>query len=163
MVELCASTIKGRAILENTPVRHPQGRYQASSRDLGVSQPPQGVDQLTHPLDTAGEAVSGDPALRRAQTRQIALNFRNFRNLEVTSDAVRPVMAVYWGGEAMTLNVCHDCTCVAAGSPIMHSFCGLLGPGTSPKCARNEIWTVYAAFSAVETPSGASGCCAQYG
>ena len=88
--------------------------------------------------------MSGDPALRRAQTRQIALNFRNFRNLEVTSDAVRPVMAVYWGREAMTLIVCHDCTCVAAGSPVMHSFCGLLGPGTSPKkmCARNEIWTV---------------------
>jgi len=121
--------------ITETPVRHPQGRYQASSRDLGVSQPPQGVDQLTHPLDTAGEAVSGDPALRRAQTRQIALNFRNFRNLEVTSDAVRPVMAVYWGCEAMTLIVCHDCTCVAAGSPVMHSFCGLLGPGTSPKCA----------------------------
>ena len=81
------------------------------------------------------EAASGDPALRRAQTRQSALNFRNFRNLEVTSDAVRPVMAVYWGCEAMTLIVCHDCTCVAAGSPVMHSFCGLLGPGTSPKCA----------------------------
>ena len=141
----------------------PQGRYQVASRDLGLSQPPQDVDQLTHPLDTAGEAVSGDPALRRAQTRQIALNFRNFRNLEVTSDAVRPVMAVYWGCEAMTLIVCHDCTCVAAGSPVMHSFCGLLGPGTSPKCARNEIWTVYAAFSGVETPSGASGCCAQHG
>ena len=59
--------------ITETPVRHPQGRYQASSRDLGVSQPPQGVDQLTHPLDTAGEAVSGDPALRRAQTRQSAL------------------------------------------------------------------------------------------
>ena len=121
-------------ITEST-VEHLQGRHQAFSRDLGLSQPPQGVDQLTHPLDTAGEAVSGDPALRRAQTRQIALNFRNFRNLEVTSDAVRPVMAVYWGGEAMTLIVCHDCTCVASGSPVMHSFCGLLGPGTWPKCA----------------------------
>ena len=29
-----------------TPVRHPRGRYQAASRDLGLSQPPQGVDQL---------------------------------------------------------------------------------------------------------------------
>ena len=75
-------------ITEST-VEHLQGRHQAFSRDLGVSQPPQGVDQLTHPLDTAGEAVSGDPALRRAQTRQI---------VEVTSDAVRPVMAVYWHG-----------------------------------------------------------------
>jgi len=64
--------------ITETPVRHPQGRYQASSRDLGVSQPPQGVDQLTHPLDTAGEAVSGDPALRRAQTRQSALNLGEY-------------------------------------------------------------------------------------
>ena len=64
-------------ITEST-VEHLQGRHQAFSRDLGVSQPPQGVDQLTHPLDTAGEAVSGDPALRRAQTRQSALNLGEY-------------------------------------------------------------------------------------
>lgn len=65
------------SVTEST-VEHLQGRHQAFSRDLGVSQPPQGVDQLTHPLDTAGEAVSGDPALRRAQTRQSALNLGEY-------------------------------------------------------------------------------------
>ena len=45
-----------------------------------------------------------------------------FRILEVTSDAVPQVMAVYWGCEAMTLIVCRDCTCVAAGSPVIHAF-----------------------------------------
>ena len=61
--------------ITETRVVPPQGRYQAASRDLGLSQPPQDVNQLTHPLDTAGGAVSGDPGLRRAQTRQSALNF----------------------------------------------------------------------------------------
>ena len=122
--------------------------------------------------------MSGDPGLRRAQTRQSALNFvvcavlfrlfgtvglfnklqtqvlfRSFRMLEVISVAVRPVMTVYWGWEAVTLVVCHKGTCVAAGSPIMHSFCGRLGPGTSPKCARNEIWTVYAAYTEMDGSS----------
>ena len=107
-----------------TPVRHPQGRYQAASRDLGLCcpSPPQGVDQLT-PLgyrERSRERRPGPPPTRS-----------NAPKLEVTSDAVRPVMTVYWGCDAVTLVVCHDCTCVAAGSRIMHSFCGLLGPGTS--------------------------------
>ena len=97
--------------------------------------------------------MSGDPGLRRAQTRQSALNFRKFRILEVNADAVRPVMTVYWGWEAVTLIACHEGTCVAAESPIMHSFYGMLGPGTSPKCARNEIWTVYAPFTEMDGSS----------
>ena len=83
----------------------------------------------------------------------------NAPNLEVTFQikyavlVCGRVMTVYWGCEAVPLIVCHDCTCVAAGSPIMHSFCGRLGPGTSPKCARNEIWTVYAAYTEMDGSS----------
>ena len=73
--------------ITGTPVVPPQGRYQAASRDLGLSQPPQDVDQLTHPLDTAGGAVSGNPGSPSRSNAKSAQNWPqiwNFGTLEVS-------------------------------------------------------------------------------
>ena len=54
---------------------------------LGLSQPPQDVDQLTHPLDTAGGAVSGNPGSPSRSNAKSAQNWPqiwNFGTLEVS-------------------------------------------------------------------------------